>query len=99
MSDRTRELRDEEQQHLADEARRAARAALRRSTAPTLDALAHALLRHEVLERADIDRIMDGASAPSAGRAPGCAWLRPRAPRRLSRGRRRSGPQRAGRAD
>jgi cell division protease FtsH len=57
VSDRTRELRDEEQQHLADEALRTAlRLCLERRE--TLDALAHALLRNEVLERADIERIM-----------------------------------------
>jgi len=57
VSDRTRELRDEEQQHLADEALRTAlRLCLERRE--TLDALAYALLRNEVLERADIERIM-----------------------------------------
>src|SRR4051812_19183198 len=60
VSDRTRELRDAEQQHLADEAmRRAAR--LIAAHRATLDALAGALLLEEVLERADIDRIMGGA--------------------------------------
>jgi cell division protease FtsH len=61
VSDRTRELRDEEQQHLADEARRAA-VRLCTEHRATLDELAHALLRHEVLERADIDRIMAGVA-------------------------------------
>jgi cell division protease FtsH len=68
VSDRTRELRDEEQQHLADEALRTAlRLCLERRE--TLDALAHALLRNEVLERADIDRIMaeHGAADRTAG--------------------------------
>ena len=51
------QLRDEEQQHLADEAMRGGHAAASPSTA-RLDALAAALLRNEVLERADIDRIM-----------------------------------------
>ena len=64
VSDRTRELRDEEQQHLADEALRTALRLLpsgaRRSTRSR-----DALLRNEVLERADIERIMAG----TAGRA------------------------------
>jgi len=59
VSDRTRELRDEEQQHLADEARRAA-ARLLAEHREQLDEMAGALLRDEVLERADIDRIMEG---------------------------------------
>ena len=64
VSDRTRQLRDEEQQHLADEARRAAlRICVEHRE--TLDALARALLRDEVLDRAEIDRIM----AAGTGRA------------------------------
>jgi cell division protease FtsH len=63
VSDRTRELRDAEQQHLADEAmRRAVR--LLNTHRPQLDQLAYALLRHEVLERKDIERIMEGVPAP-----------------------------------
>ncbi len=61
VSDRTRALRDEEQQHLADEARRAA-SQLILEHRDQLDEMAHALLRHEVLERADIDRIMAGTA-------------------------------------
>ena len=62
VSDRTRERRDAEQQHLADEAmRRAVR--LLTEHRDQLDALAAALLRQEVLERADIDRIMVGVEA------------------------------------
>jgi cell division protease FtsH len=57
VSDRTRELRDAEQQHLADEAMRRAVRLLTEHRAQ-LDALAAALLRQEVLERADIDAIM-----------------------------------------
>jgi cell division protease FtsH len=65
VSDRTRELRDAEQQHLADEAmRRAVR--LLTEHREQLDALALALLRQEVLERADIDRIMAGVGRPDA---------------------------------
>ncbi len=64
VSDRTRELRDAEQQHLADEAmRRAAR--LLTAHRELLDALAAALLHQEVLERADIDRIMAGVDRPT----------------------------------
>jgi cell division protease FtsH len=59
VSDRTRELRDEEQQHLADEAKRAA-GRLISEHRDKLDEMATALLRNEVLERADIDRIMAG---------------------------------------
>src|SRR5215204_744713 len=59
VSDRTRELRDEEQQHLTDEAKRAA-ARLIVEHRDKLDEMAAALLRNEVLERADIDRIMAG---------------------------------------
>ena len=67
VSDRTRELRDEEQQHLSDEALRTAfRLCLERRG--TLDALAHALLRDEVLERPQIERIMAGDGAPERGR-------------------------------
>jgi ATP-dependent Zn protease len=59
VSDRTRELRDEEQQHLTDEAKRAA-ARLIVEHRDKLDEMAAALLRNEVLERADIERIMAG---------------------------------------
>src|SRR5215204_3783582 len=59
VSDRTRELRDEEQQHLSDEAMRGA-AKLIVEHREKLDELARSLLDNEVLERDDIDRIMDG---------------------------------------
>jgi cell division protease FtsH len=68
VSDRTRQLRDEEQQHLADEAMRTAVRLLTRHR-DKLDELARALLRNEVLEREDIDRIMDGV--PRLHRTPG----------------------------
>ena len=61
VSDRTRELRDEEQQHLADEAKRSA-GRLITMHRDKLDEMAAALLRNEVLERADIDRIMAGTA-------------------------------------
>src|SRR5215217_5549115 len=59
VSDRTRELRDEEQQHLTDEAMRGA-VKLILEHRDKLDDLARSLLDNEVLERDDIDRIMDG---------------------------------------
>ena len=62
-SDRTRELRDAEQQHLADEAMRRAEKLLTDHRAQ-LDQFAQQLLRHEVLERADIERVMDGVPIP-----------------------------------
>jgi cell division protease FtsH len=61
VSDRTRELRDEEQQHLTDEAKRSA-GRLITMHRDKLDEMAAALLRNEVLERADIDRIMAGTA-------------------------------------
>ena len=61
VSDRTRELRDAEQQHLADDAMRRA-SKLITDHRRQLDALAEALLRHEVLEREDIEAIMAGVA-------------------------------------
>jgi cell division protease FtsH len=68
VSDRTRQLRDEEQQHLSDEALRGATRLIARHR-DKLDQLAGALLRNEVLERKDIDEIMDGV--PRLERSPG----------------------------
>jgi cell division protease FtsH len=65
VSDRTRRMRDEEQQHLADEAMRHALRIIREHR-DKLDAFAFALLRNEVLERAEIERIMEGAPLPEA---------------------------------
>ena len=59
VSDRTRQLRDEEQQHMADQAMRSA-SRLITEHRRQLDELAQELLRNEVLERTDIERIMDG---------------------------------------
>src|SRR5215204_5268706 len=59
VSDRTRELRDEEQQHLTDESKRAATRLIVEHR-DKLDELAAQLLRNEVLERADIEQIMEG---------------------------------------
>jgi cell division protease FtsH len=66
VSDRTRELRDAEQQHLADEAMRRAERMLIEHRAE-LDAIAAALLHHEVLEREDIERIMGEVAERPAG--------------------------------
>ena len=63
VSDRTRELRDSEQQHLADEAMRRAVRLITEYRAQ-LDQLAGGLLRHEVLEREDIERIMQDVPCP-----------------------------------
>ena len=60
VSDRTRQLRDDEQQHLADEAHRAAQRLIVEHRAQ-LEEFARELLRNEVLDREDINRIMAGA--------------------------------------
>jgi cell division protease FtsH len=65
VSDRTRQLRDEEQQHMADHAMREALRIVR-VRRDKLDALAFALLRNEVLERDEIDRIMADVERPDA---------------------------------
>ena len=65
VSDRTRRLRDEEQQHLADEALRMATRLIREHR-DKLDAFAFALLRSEVLERNEIERIMAGTPRPTS---------------------------------
>src|SRR4051794_15072822 len=63
VSDRTRERRDAEQQHLADEAMRRS-VKLLVTHRSHLDELANALLRYEVLEREDIERIMADVATP-----------------------------------
>jgi cell division protease FtsH len=68
VSDRTRDLRDEEQQHLADEAMRIAFKLITDHRAK-LDELADQLLENEVLERHDIDRILADVVRPA--RVPG----------------------------
>ena len=70
VSDRTRHLRDEEQQHLADQAMRESMKIVR-SRRDKLDALAFALLRNEVLERPEIDRIMADVDRPDRPAAAG----------------------------
>jgi cell division protease FtsH len=63
VSDRTRQLRDEEQQHLADQAMRMAVRIIREHR-DKLDELALSLLRNEVLERDEIERIMADVKRP-----------------------------------
>jgi cell division protease FtsH len=71
-SEQFRRIRDEEQQDLAFQAQRAATELLS-SRRDKLEEFALALLEHEVLERQDIDRIMDGV--PRVERRPGLASL------------------------
>jgi cell division protease FtsH len=72
VSDRTRQLRDEEQQHLADEAMRMSLRIIREHR-DKVDALAFALLRNEVLTRDDIERIVGG---DAESQEPGAHGLR-----------------------
>ena len=72
VSDRTRQLRDDEQQHLADEAHRAAHRLIGEHRGK-LEQLALALLRNEVLVREDIDRIMAGSPRMERRRGSGPA--------------------------
>ena len=67
-SEQFRRVRDEEQQELAYEASRAAQELLS-GQRDKLEEFALALLEHEVLERADINRIMQGV--PRMERSPG----------------------------
>jgi cell division protease FtsH len=69
VSDRTRQVRDEEQQHLADHALRTA-LRLVREHRDKVDELAFELLRNEVLERADIERVMRGDAKPATAPRP-----------------------------
>ncbi len=64
VSDHTRRIRDEEQQALAFEAERSARELLT-THRDKLEELAQALLEQEVLERADLDRILGGVPRAS----------------------------------
>ncbi len=64
----TLRLRDEEQHDLADGAYRRALALLS-DQRPHLDALAAALLEQEVLERADVDRVLAGLPRAAGGGA------------------------------
>ncbi len=71
-SEQFRRVRDEEQQHLAYEAQRAAQELIS-GQRDKLEELALALLEREVLERADIDKIMAGV--PRMERRAGVAGL------------------------
>jgi cell division protease FtsH len=71
MSDATRRLVDEEQQHITDLAHRRAQSLVVEHR-PLLDELAAGLLENEVLERADIDRVLgDGFDVPRERESPG----------------------------
>jgi cell division protease FtsH len=70
VSDRTRELRDEEQQHLADEAMRLAERLITQHF-DKLEQLAALLLRNEVLQREEIDAVMAGVPRVQRMPAPG----------------------------
>ncbi len=72
-SEQFRRVRDEEQQELAFEAQRAA-TELISSRRDKLEEIAEALLEREILEREDIDRMMEGV--PRMERRPGMAGLR-----------------------
>ncbi len=70
LSDMTRRVRDQEQRDLADEAYRAAYALID-AHRDKLRELAETLLRDEVLDRAEIDRIMEGVQPPRPRTSPG----------------------------
>jgi cell division protease FtsH len=84
VSDLTRRIGDEEQQYLAFEAHRSAVELITRHRG-LLESFARALLDREVLERADIDRLMDGV--PRIDRRVGVPGLRVAAASRLDLGR------------
>ncbi len=67
VSDATRRVRDEERRDLAFEARRIAWGIIT-THRPQLDALAQQLLEHEVLEREQIDAVMEGTPPLEGGR-------------------------------
>jgi cell division protease FtsH len=73
VSDLTRRIRDEEQQELAFEAHRHAHELINEHRA-TLEEFAQQLLQNEVLERPQIDKIMDGV--PRIDRRPAQHSLR-----------------------
>jgi cell division protease FtsH len=70
LSDLSRRIRDEEQRELAFEAHRAAWGMIEEHR-DVLDRLAHELLVNEVLERAHIERIMDGVPRLGGARPVG----------------------------
>jgi cell division protease FtsH len=69
LSEATRRVSDEEVRALADRASRAARTIITEHR-PQLDDLAATLLAHEVIERTDIDRIMQGVPHAAPERRP-----------------------------
>jgi cell division protease FtsH len=69
ISEATRRVSDEEVRALADRASRAARTIITEHR-PQLDDLAGTLLANEVIERADIDRIMQGVPQAAPERRP-----------------------------
>jgi cell division protease FtsH len=79
VSDRTRELRDEEQQHLADEAMRLAERIITQHF-DKLEQLAGRLLENEVLERDEIDRVMADVPREKRAAAPGLRVVAARPP-------------------
>jgi cell division protease FtsH len=76
LSDTTRRMRDQEQHDLADEAYRAA-FALIESERAKLTELAEKLLADEVLDRAEIDRIMADVAPSARGLRVAAASARP----------------------
>jgi cell division protease FtsH len=70
VSDRTRQLRDDEQQHLADEAMRLAERIITQHY-NKLEQLARLLLKNEVLERNEIDVVMADVPREERVSAPG----------------------------
>jgi cell division protease FtsH len=76
LSDMTLRVRDQEQRDLADEAYRAAYALIE-ARREKLNELAETLLRDEVLDRSQIDRIMHGVTRPARGLRVAAASDRP----------------------
>jgi cell division protease FtsH len=70
LSDMTRRIRDQEENELADEAQRRARQLLM-GHREQLDELAKSLLTDEVLERAEIDRVMGEDASSDRGALTG----------------------------
>jgi len=79
LSDTTRRMRDQEQHDLADEAYRAA-FALIESERAKLTELAEKLLADEVLDRAEIDRIMADVAPSARGLRVAASSTRPLEP-------------------
>jgi cell division protease FtsH len=90
LSDFTRRIRDEEQRELAFEAHRTAWELIS-AHRPVLDRIASELLENETLERAQIDRIMEGV--PRLERRPPAPELRVAASEKPAHARRPGAPQ------